>query len=229
MFIYSPIVANEIKKFVGDFMWVYHADAYGREHSYDYVHKKFDDYVNNRINDDCMALHLFAFLASWGMLRGSTLLLYKSYKFLIPLCKVLKNTKYSPLYDYNPFTAKISTVQYINLMEDLVKDIATVIGTVTLYKGKKQYNKSATETLVIKVILGTYGCIPAYDDIGKARMKQLQIPVDFSSKKGFFSRLDICLKELLDFANTYKKELNVLSVLTGYSIMKVLDMYFWMK
>jgi hypothetical protein len=89
----------------------------------------------------------------------------------------------------------------------------------------KQKTVNATDTLVTKIMLGTLGCIPAYD----------QYFIDGMRKSGVScSRLDLSsLKRIVGYYHKYKDKFNEAQETIKkdtdirYPIMKLVDMYFW--
>ena len=55
-----------------------------------------------------ITLNLYAYLASWGMLRNS-FLMQKDYLFSKPVVEILCKDKYSNLISFNPFKENIIT------------------------------------------------------------------------------------------------------------------------
>src|SRR3989338_7710414 len=68
------------------------------EHCYIFF-RKYKKFRNDNNLLDRAALHLGFFLASWGMLRGSSFLLQKDYKFYVPLVDILIEPKYDKLWN----------------------------------------------------------------------------------------------------------------------------------
>ena len=87
---------------VNKFIEVYNSDENGRYLSYDHIRRAFLKYRKDEDKCDLLALNLYAYLASWGMLRNS-FLQQKDYKFLIPVVKILCDPKFETLIDYDPF------------------------------------------------------------------------------------------------------------------------------
>lgn len=69
------------------------SDSNHRFISWEHCYLRFSslDFCKNDNEKDISALHLAFYLASWGMYRGSTNLLEKDYKILIPVIDVVKN------------------------------------------------------------------------------------------------------------------------------------------
>lgn len=84
---------------------------------------------------------------------------------------------------------------------------------------------SPTDTLLSKILLGTLGCVPAYDRYFIIGMKEMKM------KNTTFN--DTSLNELFDFIEENKNEIGnaqkQIQTKTSrhYPIMKILDMYFW--
>lgn len=92
-------------------------------------------------------LHLGFFLASWGMLRGSTELLRCSVRTFVPVVEALVSAP-----------AELWTLdadQYTDETIAVVRNFGCKLRT-ALHKG-------ASDILVTKVLLGTMGCVPAFD------------------------------------------------------------------
>jgi hypothetical protein len=92
-------------------------------------------------------LHLGFFLASWGMLRGSAALLKRSIKHYAPLIEVIASV--------SPNVWEIDAHAYTNESIELLLETARQLRT-ALPEG-------ASDILVTKIMLGVFGCVPAYD------------------------------------------------------------------
>lgn len=145
-------------------------DAHGRYLSWQHCYNAF---ILNRSNVDdntfdYLALHLAFYLASWGMYRGSSFLLQKDYKVHIPIVKIIMEKQYNPLVGI----AAEELIKNENL--DLLDGVSTRI--------RKAYAdelpsfdgviNNATDTLATKILLGTLGCVPAYDRYYVQAVKQ---------------------------------------------------------
>lgn len=107
-------------------------------------------------NLELSCLHLGYYLASWGMLRGSTLLYNKSVRFLQPTIELIA----TEAGDIWRIDAHRYTDENIDRLLRLSGDIARAISVVT---GPSRVGRAATPTLVTKVMLGIFGCLPAFD------------------------------------------------------------------
>lgn len=102
------------------------------------------------LQESCLQLGFY--LASWGMLRGSSTLLYRSLRYYVPVVKVLADLPEAawdldvPGYDQ----------ESIPLLLDTKKRV------------QEGFAHHATDTLITKTMLGVLGCVPAFDtDFGR--------------------------------------------------------------
>lgn len=124
-------------------------------------------------DDEYLAKELYIFLANWGMIARKAFLMEHNYRILVPVIKIIKDSKYKIL--QNP---EIDTVKNnIPLILDLKKEINNAL---------KQYssNKKSTITkaLVSKIIMGTFGCCVAYDTYVCNVLKKLGVSYSFCEK-----------------------------------------------
>ena len=138
------------------------ADEHARYLSWEHCHSYF---INNYIDPDdeqidLMCLHLAWYLASWGMLRGGSFLLQKDYRVHFPVVKLLVSKEYHELYDC-PIEKLAEPMVCAKIME-LSERIVNLYKGLTIDLGNGE-GKSASDTLVTKILLGTIGCTPAYD------------------------------------------------------------------
>ena len=172
------------------------------EHCYEYFYISKEN-----IDYDKAALMLFCYLASWGMLRNSFLMNH-DYKLHINLIKTLIPKCYM-LWDSNQDSW------------DLIKEADAII--TDYYKNFKENNERISDTLRTKILLGIFGCVPAYDNFfkkGISKYKDIKL-VSVFGENGF--------RKLWDFYNqqiplTLKLHNNPKII---YPPMKLIDMYFW--
>ena len=148
------------------------SDPHGRYLSWEHCYKAFLE--NRDANDEQainhLALHLAFYLASWGMYRGSSFLLQKDYKVHIPVVKIIQEKKYDPLVG---ICAKdLCKEQNLALLEDIGERICECYAAEgPAIDGKVN---AASDTLITKILLGTLGCVPAYDRYYKESVKKYQ-------------------------------------------------------
>lgn len=92
-------------------------------------------------------LHLGFYLASWGMLRGSSDLLQRSARTFVPVMEAIANAPSEIwLTDANVYGDGSCAVVF-----ETAQNIRAALP------------KSASDILVTKIMLGTFGCVPAFD------------------------------------------------------------------
>ena len=177
------------------------------------------------MENSCM--HLWSYLASWGMLRGSSALLKCSPSVLKDLIDYLDNIEDSIIWtvDIDSYTSESNKViieVYNDIAENLKKSIANI-----LEKEIDKVNVNVSVTLVTKIMLGVFGCVPAIDQyfyqtfhekyagFGKLGYRELDNLMDFYRKhKPAIDRFQI---PVVDFAGN---NTNLL-----YKKAKLIDMY----
>lgn len=93
-------------------------------------------------------LQLGFYLASWGMMRGSGELLQRSARHLVPLVETIANVP-SAVWDLD---LDGYDAEGIELVDRTALDIRSALRPV-----------EASDILVTKVMLGVFGCVPAFD------------------------------------------------------------------
>jgi hypothetical protein len=92
-------------------------------------------------------LQLGFYLASWGMYRGSTKLLGHSVKRLAPVVEVIA--------DAPPLIWEADTHDYGDRVCEGLLNFAELL--------RGALPKDSSDTLVTKIMLGVFGCVPAFD------------------------------------------------------------------
>lgn len=201
-------------------------DENGRYRSWEYCYKIFYDAHNSTIVDDeftdYLCLHLSFYLASWGMYRGSSFLLQRDYKVHKPIIKILLDDKYNSLWGIE--IDKYKNLENQEKLKDLVDKIKKVYNEIRLSVKESIPKNELSDTLVTKVLMGTLGCVPAYDRYFIAGIRNKKVA------SGSFSIKSIL--ELVDFYNKYYEEFeSARSQMTTnglkYPQMKILDSCFW--
>ena len=161
------------------------------------------------------------------MYRGSSFLLQRDYKIHRKCVKKILKKKYNKLRHITLADYKgENSAKNMKLLFCLVKEI---VGD---QKIKGCYEQKPSDTLVTKILLGTLGCVPAYDDLFKSQLKKettlisrnKKIPASFSEKsfKKFIDECDAREEIFKDFKKNVK-------ICKSYPDMKIIDMYFWGK
>jgi len=180
-----------------------------------------------RLCDNSLALNLAFYLSSWGMYRSSFLKKY-DHTVHIGAVKILMDSKYLPLFD--PWLWYNKPCKYKDLVKDIYERLfeyyAHYASKKTRQKGKP-YN--VTDTLITKILLGVYGCIPAYDK----NVKKAIYNIGGTNKITLIPyNLDKVLHEVVVLAHIFLPIINMMlpKSKTGwdkcglYTPMKLLDM-----
>ena len=195
----------------------------GRHRAWGYCHEQF---VKARASvasydKDYLCLHLSVYLTNWGMYRGSSALLFNDYRVHEKAIDIILDQKYNNLWNYNPFDPSNNVSLPQELFDRQNGELWQVYNKMmerTNYPRKKQDFPKASETLVTKVMLGTWGCVPAYDEYLKNALKYLHLPHKFY-EKGFYKVVDY-FRECLEVHK-------VIKLLPQYTPMKIIDAYLW--
>ncbi len=183
-----------------------------RYNSWNHCYAAFGD---NKLSNDILALHLGFYLASWGMYRGSSGLLQKDYKIHIGAVEVIH--RYPELRcSKNKEVTSSDIVTIRALIEDLEEyyqpySFKTSEGVVK--------NISATDTLISKILLGTLGCLPAFDRFFIDGVRK--------EKKKFTTLKERSLKNLFAYTEEHEHLHKLQKEYPQYPVMKLVDMYFW--
>ena len=212
---------SSMNKYVSKFKNVYLTDNNSRYMSFDHCRKCFIENRKNPSKYDYITLNLYAYLASWGMLRNS-FLMQKDYTFNRGIVEILCKDKYDDLLFCNPFTATEKE-------DDLIIELANEIRN--YYIGKSFYTEglnkkvtiySVTDTLVTKIILGTFACTVAYDKYVKAGLSKHGMQKTLNKKS---------LYEIREYAKCNENIINgeLANLNNFYTPIKIIDMCLFEK
>ena len=172
---------------------------------------------------EIQVLELAFYLASWGMYRGSSGLLQKNH--------LIHKGAVDILYSKSSQTLKCNVTTEIK--KENIKAILSVKDKLAKHYNSIYFTKgtdkpkpiSPTDTLLSKIMLGTLGCVPAYDRYFIDGLKEKKM-----EHTGFN---EASLNELFKFLEKNKIEIDEAQKLIKtkterhYPLMKILDMYFW--
>lgn len=166
---------------------------------------------------DILVLHLAGYLASWGMYRGSSFLL-KQVDYLIhrPVVELLLKPQWDDL--WNPSVEYLSRIENSRRVEQLAAEISRTYCEII---GRE---KEVSDTLATKILLGTLGCVPAYDNNFMKAVRALKCGI------GVFNAASVSA-----LAKFYEQHADAFEPLRAscshggieYPPMKVLDMCFF--
>lgn len=208
-----------IKEVTEKYLFGIESDEFHRYKSWDNCFKAF----GLSVKDDRLALELGFYLASWGMYRGSGGLLQKNHLIHKGAVDILFSDKSSNLRCDESNEVDINGIDYILALKD---ELSKHYGLIRFNRGNGKTSQiSPTDTLLSKVMLGTLGCVPAYD----------RYFIDGLRKNGMrwhrFNKES--LLELFQFIDRNRKEIDEVQQIIRekfqchYPIMKIVDMYFW--
>ena len=185
------------------------------EHCYSY-------FSGQDVDIEYACLHLAFYLASWGMYRGSSDLLQKDYLVHRDVVSQLIANRHLMSASFIQDKAE-SISEVFELIEFIRKHYQKAMKMVRGRKREKPF--IATDTLVTKILLGTLGCIPAYDRFFIDGMRISGIPYSSLSKSNF----DKVIQFYLDNQREVDQAREVITIKSGvqYPPMKLVDMYFW--
>ncbi|WP_198305845.1 hypothetical protein [Arcobacter vandammei] len=125
--------------------------------SFDYCYNYFKNSSADELAQDkeksCLVLGFY--LASWGMLRGSSFLLEKSLKYYLQIIEYIIERK-----QINPEYWELGN--YKNIDDKKIEDIIKIYYDIEKILGNASKNKNYS-TLITKIMLGVFACIPAFD------------------------------------------------------------------
>jgi hypothetical protein len=191
-------------------------DPHHRYRSWEHCYRFFRDAKSAGIavQRDHAALQLGFYLASWGMYRGSTFLLQHAYTVHLGAVDCLASPQFGPLWEQE-YGGQAADVSLIPLIMEAVRGIAD---------SYRPFGEP-TETLVTKVLLGTFGCVPACDQYFIAGFRRAGLGYSYLNEK--------FLRKLLAFSRAnieeLRREQEIIREHSGayYPLMKLVDMYFW--
>ena len=173
-----------------------------------------------------MALHLAFYLASWGMYRGSSYLLQRDYKAHKTAVGHILNSQYKLLWNYSP--SEETKEAAARLLFDANNGIYHKIKY--SYKNFDSNEDLPSETLVTKILLGTFGCVTAFDSYFKEGISRFNQSTNNRQNYGLTQKIEqnegTNFKNLVSFYLARENEFKLESDFI-YPPMKLVDMYFW--
>jgi hypothetical protein len=126
----------------------------------------------------------------------------------------------------------LQEIDFINLRDEEFKDIFELIlwvknwykDNVHLIKGKSK-KVNVTDTLATKIILGTLGCVPAYDRYFIDGIRKKNLNYSGIKPRNFTSIIEFYKNNINQFSTAEKHIFEISGI--NYPPMKLLDMYFW--
>ena len=199
------------------------ANENGRSRSWEHCYRVFRDARTDPSPDcDYLSLHLAFYLASWGMYRGSSFLLQKDYKVLTPIVEKILKPEYDCLFGVACVSLRESEVQerYTNVYDDIAEHFRPIRNEVA----GREVASSVSPVLITKILMGTLGCVPAYDRFFQDGVATYKVTTQEYSLES--------VRKLAKFYEAHNDRLEEVrrGMRVGdliYPQMKVLDMGFW--
>ena len=138
------------------------ANENGRSRSWEHCYRVFRDArIDPSPDYDYLSLHLAFYLASWGMYRGSCFILQKDYKVHTPIVEKILKPEYDCLFGVACADLREPEVQ--ERLKNVSDNIANHFGPIRNEVAGRKVASSVSPVLVTKILMGTLGCVPAYD------------------------------------------------------------------
>ena len=199
------------------------ANENGRSRSWEHCYRVFRDARTDPSPDyDYLSLHLAFYLASWGMYRGSSFLLQKDYKVLTPIVEEILKPEYDCLFGLACADLRESEVQ--DSLEKLNKYIAKHFEPIRDEVAGRKVPSSVSPVLITKILMGTLGCVPAYDRFFQDGVATYKVTTQEYSPKSVLKLVDF-YGEHNDRLEEARRGMRVGDLI--YPQMKLLDMGFW--
>ncbi|MGO4251502.1 hypothetical protein AB4Y81_04460 [Paenarthrobacter sp. TAF1] len=169
-----------------------------RSRSWDYCYNYFQDHPQPTQDLERSCLQLGYYLASWGMLRGSTYLFAETnMRHYAKAIQVIE--------DLNPTMREIDADSYLNPLAR-----AQIIGAYDALRKALVPDGVAHVTLVGKVMLGVWGCLPSFDTYFRRGFGKM---AERRGEKTAFCRVnDLSLSLLGEFMGRHHNEIASLAV-----------------
>lgn len=198
-------------------------DPNARYRSWEHCYSNFYHARGKEVIDvDYLSLQLAFYLASWGMYRGSSFLLQKDYKIHIPVIEELLKNKYDPLMGIKCSDFKKESNQ--KLLEEINSFISEYYDTVRKSVKSQEIKNDVSYTLITKILMGTLGCVPAYDRYFISGIKNQKVATGNYNIKSVLQLVDFYEKNA-DRFDQVQENMHVFDLL--YPQMKIIDMGFW--
>jgi len=202
--------------------WADSSDEHHRYRSWEHCYGYFrsarpEGLVDNR---DHAALQLAFYLASWGMYRGSSFLLRHTYTVHRGVIDLIAQPCFTALWEAD-FGANHNDGQFMPTIRELTDGIKKAYRPFAPAIGSAQ----PTDTLITKVVLGTFGCLPACDRYFINGLKSEGFKYTCLNDK-FVDRIRrFCRANLAELRK--EQALILKTSRMRYPLMKLVDMHFW--
>ena len=198
-------------------------DENGRSRSWEHCYRVFRDARTDPSPDyDYLSLHLAFYLASWGMYRGSSFLLQKDYKVLTPIVEKILKPEYDCLFGVACVGLREPEVQ--ERLKNVSDNIAAHFWPIRNEVAGRVVASSVSPVLITKILMGTLGCVPAYDRFFQDGVAKYKVTTREYSPESVRRLVDF-YEEHNDRLEEARRGMRVGDLI--YPQMKLLDMGFW--
>lgn len=171
---------------------------------------------------DYLSLNLAFYLASWGMYRGSCFILQKDYKVHTPIVEEILKPEYDCLFGLACADLRNSDVW--EQLKKLYDDISRYFDPIREEIAGHEVTTPVSPVLITKILMGTLGCVPAYDRFFEEGARYLGLEKKTYQKKSLLELADI-YEEHNDRLEEARRGMRTEDLV--YPQMKLLDMGFW--
>ena len=220
---------------VADAAWRFYNErgTNGRYRSWEYCYKVFHDARLKRrkgetLDYDYLSLHLAFYLASWGMYRGSSFLLQQDYKIHEEAVEKILLEKYDLLQGIVCEELRKKCVHKLlwHLRDELRQIYGSIRSDVVRQCAKCEPKTNTSDILVSKILMGTLGCVPAYDNYFVKAVRKYDVSSGIFGKRSMNGLIMFYATNRLQF-ETVRKNMRIPDTKLIYPQMKFLDMGFW--
>ena len=199
------------------------ANENGRSRSWEHCYRVFRDArIDPSPDYDYLSLHLAFYLASWGMYRGSCFILQKDYKVHTPIVKEILKPEYDCLFGVACVDLREPEVQ--ERLKNVSDNIANHFGPIRNEVAGRKVASSVSPVLVTKILMGTLGCVPAYDRFFQDGVATYKVTTQEYSLESV-RKLAKFYEEHNDHLEEARRGMQTDDLI--YPQMKLLDMGFW--
>jgi hypothetical protein len=197
---------------------------YDRFRSWEHCYRFFGSAADTHSEEfvDLAALHLAAYMASWGMYRGSGFLLQYAYPVHQQAVRCVLDPAYARLRS-DELGAGVTDAELASMILRLAAEVRDAYRPFAMDNG----SRPPSDVLVTKVILGTSGAMPAVDRFVRAGLvaegfRSTCLGPELIDALGRFARANL---------DAFRGEQQRLEADRGvhYPLMKVVDMYLWQR
>lgn len=199
------------------------ANENGRSRSWEHCYHVFRDARTDPSPDyDYLSLHLAFYLASWGMYRGSCFIFQKDYKVHTPIVKEILKPEYDCLFGLACTDLRNDDIRA--QLKKLYDDIAEHFDPIREKVAGREVTTPVSPVLITKFLMGTLGCVPAYDRFFQDGVATYKVTTQEYSRNSLLKLVDF-YEEHIDRLEEARRGMRTDDLV--YPQMKLLDMGFW--